>query len=91
MELQFHNENVHIMTAAQEFIAIVDDNLLNEKRVNEMARHITCTLSMVGSQWQGNMSHTHTHTHTAMGNPKLVQYKPMCQAGMNTLPVSAEY
>ena len=39
MELQFHNENVHIMTAAQELIAIVDDNLLNEKSVNEMARH----------------------------------------------------
>ena len=65
MEVQFHNENVHIMLhrISHFFIAIVDDNLLNEKRrVNEMARHITCTLShcqWVGSQWQGNMSHTH--------------------------------
>ena len=65
MEVQFHNENVHIMLhrISHFFIAIVDDNLLNEKRrVNKMVRHITCTLShcqWVGSQWQGNMSHTH--------------------------------
>ena len=43
-------------------IAIVDDNLLNEKkRVNEMARHITCTLSM---DWFPVVGHTHKHTHT---------------------------
>ena len=47
MEPQFHNENVHIMTAAQDFSFSHCHNLLNEKkRVNEMARHITCTLSM---------------------------------------------
>ena len=67
MELQFHNENVHIMTAAQEFIAIVDDNLLNEKSVNEMARHnmhIVNGLVPSGRATCHTDTHTHTHTHT---------------------------
>ena len=41
MELQFHNANAHIASndsCTGFFIAIVDNNLLNEKkRVNEMA------------------------------------------------------